>query len=272
MDRNTGSSSNGDGTFSATQLRLPAFWAKNPRAWFSQVEAQFHLRRITTQESRYYHVVSALPPEVADELDDVLALPPPENAYDHIKEIILARKTASEASRIQQLLTTEELGDRRPSQLLHRMRQLLGERAPDQSLPILRELFLQRLPQGIRMTLAPATDLPLDRLAEMADRVAEYAAPTLSSVADNDQQCCSIRALEARVDALTTAIAELSTTRRHPHRPPRRSPSRRRSTSRRRDSSQQRASGSCWYHQKFGNRALKCQQPCNWQGNSPASH
>ncbi|KAG0422921.1 hypothetical protein HPB47_001273 [Ixodes persulcatus] len=108
------------------ELRLPAFWAKNPWAWFSQVEAQFHLRRITTQESRYYHMVSALPPEVADELDDVLALPPPENAYDHIKEIILARKTASEASRIQQLLTTEELGDRRPSQLLHRMRQLLG--------------------------------------------------------------------------------------------------------------------------------------------------
>ncbi|KAM7298918.1 hypothetical protein ISCGN_019485 [Ixodes scapularis] len=127
MDRNTGSSSNGDGTFSATQLRLPAFWAKNPWAWFSQVEAQFHLRRITTQESRYYHVVSALPPEVADELDDVLALPPPENAYDHIKETILARKAASEASRIQQLLTTEELGDRRPSQLLHRMRQLLAE-------------------------------------------------------------------------------------------------------------------------------------------------
>ncbi|KAM7288740.1 hypothetical protein ISCGN_028924 [Ixodes scapularis] len=127
MNRNTGSSSNGAGTFSAAQLRLPGFWAKNPRAWFSQVEAQFHLRRITRQESRYYHVVSALPPEVADELDHVLALPPAENAYEHIKETILFRKTASEASRVQQLLTTEELGDRQPSQLNHRMRQLLEE-------------------------------------------------------------------------------------------------------------------------------------------------
>ncbi|KAM7284534.1 uncharacterized protein ISCGN_001628 [Ixodes scapularis] len=92
----------------------------------SRTEAQFHLRRIRSQTARYYHVVSALPPEVADELDDVLASPPPHDAYDYIKRTILAGKTESEASRLQQLLNTEELGDRRPSQLLHRMRQLLG--------------------------------------------------------------------------------------------------------------------------------------------------
>ncbi|XP_042150251.1 uncharacterized protein LOC121838220 [Ixodes scapularis] len=208
-----GTSSNGDGAFSTVQLRLPAIWAKNPRASFSQVEAQFHLWHITSQSARYYHVVSALPPEVADELDDVLASPPPDDAYNYIKRTILARKTESEASRLQQLLNTEELGDRRPSQLLHRMRQLLGEQASDTNTLILRELFLQRLPQGIRMTLAPATDLPLDRLAEMADRVAEYAAPALSSVTNDANQCSAMRALEARIDALTTAVAALGTKR-----------------------------------------------------------
>ncbi|CAN7939286.1 unnamed protein product, partial [Ixodes hexagonus] len=250
------------------QLRLPVFRAKNPRAWFSQVEAQFHLRHITTQTSRYYHVVSALPPELADELDDILALPPPDDAYDHLKRTILARKTESETSRtlknqvrLQQLLNTEELGDRRPSQLLHRMRQLLGEQASDFNNPILRELFLHRLPQGMRMALAPAADIPLDRLAEMADR----ATPSLSGVTNTSQQCSTTTTLEARIDALTAAVADLST-RSQPRK------LRRRSSSRHRSSSQQREGDTCWYHQTFGTRARKCEQPCHWQKNAPARH
>ncbi|KAM7294636.1 multidrug resistance-associated protein 1-like [Ixodes scapularis] len=47
-----------------------------------------------------------------------------------------------EASRLQQLLSPEELGGRQPSQRLHRMRELLCEQASDASNPILRELFL----------------------------------------------------------------------------------------------------------------------------------
>lgn len=265
MNQSAGNSTDDAGLTTTVQLRLPVFWAKNPRAWFSQVEAQFHLRHITTQLSRYYHVVSALPPELADELDDILAMPPPDDAFDHLKRTILARKTESETSRLQQLLNTEELGDRRPSQLLHRMRQLLGEQASDANNPILRELFLHRLPQGMRMALAPAADLSLDRLAEMADRVAEYATPSLSSVVDTSHQCSSTRALEARIDALTASVAALSTRSRS------REPRRRRS-SRRRSSSQRREGGTCWYHQTFGGRARKCEQPCNWQENAPARH
>ncbi|CAN7952147.1 unnamed protein product, partial [Ixodes pacificus] len=224
------------------------FWAKNPRAWFSQVEAQFHLRHITTQLSRYYHVVSALPPELADELGDILAVPPPDDAFDHLKRTILARKTESETSRLHQLLNTEELGDRRPSQLLHRMRQLLGEQASDTSNPILRELFLHRLPQGMRMALAPAADLSRE-----------------SSVVDTSHQYSSTRTLEARIDALTASVAALST-RSRPRKP------RRRRSSRRRSSSQRREGDTCWYHQTFGSRARKCEQPCNWQENPSARH
>ncbi|CAN7938982.1 unnamed protein product [Ixodes hexagonus] len=146
------------------------------------------------------------------------------------------------------------------------MRQLLGEQASDATNRILRELFLQRLPQGIRMTLAPATDLPLDRLAEMADRVAEYAAPGLSNVTDSSHQYSDMRALEARIDALATAVAALNTTRNDSRRHRSSSSSRRRSPSRR------RAGVPCWYHRKFGSDARKCQQPRDWQENAPARH
>ncbi|KAM7300903.1 tetraspanin-6 [Ixodes scapularis] len=194
---------------STLQVRLPPFWAKNPRAWFAQVEAQFHLKRINAQLSRYYYIVSALPPEIADQFDDVLAATPPADAYDHLKATILRRKTESTSSRLQRLLTTEELGDQRPSQLLHRMRQLLGEQVPHVENPILRELFLQRLPQGIRMVLASATDMPLDRLAEMADRVAEYAAPTISTLVEPPPSSTALQDLQLKIDQLTASVAAL---------------------------------------------------------------
>ncbi|KAH7986828.1 hypothetical protein HPB52_024698 [Rhipicephalus sanguineus] len=40
--------------------------------------------------------------------------------YEHLKAIVLTRKTVSERNRLQQLLNADEFGDRRPLQMLHR--------------------------------------------------------------------------------------------------------------------------------------------------------
>lgn len=71
-----------DTALTAIQLRLPPFWPKNPRVWITQIEAQFHLHRIKSQLSRFYYVVASLPAAVADELDEILSRPPPDDAYD----------------------------------------------------------------------------------------------------------------------------------------------------------------------------------------------
>lgn len=101
---------------------LPPFWTRNPRTWFTQVEARFHLHHITSQATKYNSVVTSLPGSIADELADILDAPHPVAPYDHLKAAIIQRKSESERSRLQQLLNAEELGDRRPSQLLHSMR------------------------------------------------------------------------------------------------------------------------------------------------------
>ncbi|KAH9377809.1 hypothetical protein HPB48_020413 [Haemaphysalis longicornis] len=57
------------------QLRLPTFVRKNPHVWFAQVEAVFDLHRVTSETTRFRHLLCNLPPEVADEVADVIGAP-----------------------------------------------------------------------------------------------------------------------------------------------------------------------------------------------------
>ena len=102
-----------------------------------------------------------------------------ENPYQKLKNQLIKRTAASEQRKLQQLISGEELGDRKPTQLLRRMEQLLGDKlgAPESN-SFLRELFLQKL----RMVLASAdASMELDKLADMADKVMEVATPTVAS-------------------------------------------------------------------------------------------
>ena len=108
--------------------------------WFAQVEAHFVTRNITAQETKYTYVVVSLQPEIAQEIRDLLLTPPTNRPYDQLKAELIKRTSASEQKRLHQLLIAEELGDRKPSQLLRRMRQLLADNRLEDN--ILRQLFL----------------------------------------------------------------------------------------------------------------------------------
>ncbi|KAH7947467.1 hypothetical protein HPB52_012196 [Rhipicephalus sanguineus] len=146
----------------------------------------------------------------ADDLADILASPHPSHPYDTLKAAIISRKSESEHSRLQQLITATELGDRRPSQLLRRMRQLLGGPSAPQEEKLLRELFLQRLPQSMVPVLVAAGDVPVDTLAEMADRVADYSrAHSLNAVTTPPPATAAdpaLASIENRLDALVRRL------------------------------------------------------------------
>ncbi|KAF6776183.1 hypothetical protein AHF37_04702 [Paragonimus kellicotti] len=95
--------------------------------------------------------------------------PHPTEPYEHLKSALLKRTTASEQKRLEALISGEELGDRKPSQLLRRLQQILDRRSIDEAL--FRQLFLQRLPNFVRSILASRGHMLLDELAELADDI-----------------------------------------------------------------------------------------------------
>ncbi|KAH9375600.1 hypothetical protein HPB48_013816 [Haemaphysalis longicornis] len=90
------------------------------------VEAVFDLHRVIRETTRFRHLLCNLPPEVDNEAADVIGAPLGDAPYQRLKQSILDRTTASESARLRHVLFHEELGDRRPSQLLNTMRQLVG--------------------------------------------------------------------------------------------------------------------------------------------------
>ena len=278
-------------------IKLPSFWASDPQIWFAQVEAQFATRRIVSQQNKFSHVVSALQPEVAQEVRDLLLDPPGANPYDVLKEQLIRRMSESEQRRLQLLLTEEELGDRKPSQLLRKMRQLLGEHKLESG--ILKQLFVQRLPSNVQLILSTAsTALTNEQLAELADRIMDVPMPAVqsahapapppatasptppvfeSAIADLKAE---ITRLSRQVRALQGQLRDRSRSsgyRRGFSADRKKSNSNPRPTSNHdTDSSSASPEGEgsapstqlCWYHYKFGKRAHRCNPPCSFEQKS----
>ena len=202
---------------SAVTVKIPPFWPADPQVWFAQVEAQFSMRNITSQGTKFNHVVASLAPEFATEVRDLLLQPPADTPYDVLHAQLIKQTAASEQRRLRQLFTAEELGDRTPSQFLRRLQQLLSDAAgPNPDNTFLRELFLQRLPGHVRMVLASSGDMPLEALATLANKVVEVASPSVFSV-NVAPLTSEVGQLRSKVAQLREMIAALKTSPSNPH-------------------------------------------------------
>ncbi|XP_064465152.1 uncharacterized protein LOC135376550 [Ornithodoros turicata] len=135
--------------------------------------------------TKFRHVVSVLPPEVGSDVADVLMAPMGETPYDTLKSALIERTMASERRRYQQLLSGEDLGDRRPSQFLRHLQGLLGDRASSFDERLLMELFLQRLPYHRTDDSCHGHQPFASELSLHADKIMEVAPPPVCAVASH---------------------------------------------------------------------------------------
>ena len=152
----------------AVSVKLPAFWTSNPDGWFFQAEAQFGLRGITNDQTKYWHLVAALDSETSIRAASFLQRPPPNDQYQGLRRFLLDTYGLSTEERAQRLFSIRDLGDRRPSELADTILQLNGEH---QEHFCLRHIFLQALPITVRQVLAASPIKGLRDLGLEADRI-----------------------------------------------------------------------------------------------------
>lgn len=257
-------------TVSRLAVRLPPFWPHNPLLWFAQVEASFNYSGVTTDATKFALVVSQLDQRYATEVQDIITSPPTENAYERLKAELIRRISASQEDRIRQVLTQEDIGDRKPSQYLRHLRSKVDTGTVPDSL--LRSIWSSRLPPQVKAIVASQADMSLDAVAELADRIQEAITPSPQVSAVNMNSSSASRppsvsradydALSAKVDALSAQISALLTQRSDKRY---RGRSRERSKSRSSTRSTSDAERNvCWYHRRFGDQAKKCTRPCDY--------
>ena len=260
---------------SAVAFRGPVFCSQDPAMWFSILECSFKASSTTKSLTKFNHAVSLIPANYLSQVSDVLsAAINSDEPYEDLKSAVLTRLQTSAATRLQELLTKEELGNEKPTNLLLRMKKLLGDKYSSFDQDVFKQLYYQRLPATIQSNLfSVKSKLDIDELAKLADEFMSTVPSTLpinkvSIKPDHDQLTSLVSNLSLQVDALRKELNEQRRSRS-------RSRQRYRSTTPEgRESTPNRDSSFCYYHRRFAERAKKCQQPCTFAAtgnNQPAT-
>ena len=81
-------------TIGTINLKIPPFSPANPQIWFARVKAQFNTKGITSQKTKFDHVVASLAPVFAQEVRDLILSPLPTTAYDTLKAHLVKQTAA----------------------------------------------------------------------------------------------------------------------------------------------------------------------------------
>ena len=184
-------------------MRLPPFWPDRPAVWFAQAESQFELATITRAHTKFNYVVSQLNQQQEAEVEDIIS-PTELEPYDRLKAELVYRLSTSREKRVRQLLSHEEMGDRKPSQFLRHLKSL----APDVPDDFLRTIWASRLPPHVQAILAGQTEGSLDSTSRLADRICEVTPlPTTASISPSTPD--NTAGLVERIEELSRQVASL---------------------------------------------------------------
>nr|VZI02723.1 unnamed protein product [Spirometra erinaceieuropaei] len=183
------------------------------------LESAFYSANVTKELAKYHKLVEVLPASVISQVQSLLANPPADAPYSALKAEILRLNSVSDRQRYHQLIKEESLGDRKPSELLRRMRCLLGDMQVDDK--FVKEMFLERLPTDVQTILASGSqDLAVSQLAEMADRMIEvqrFQSPSVAQISSsssvNEHLLKQVSAMADEVASLKIQLARLTSSR-----------------------------------------------------------
>ena len=239
------------------------------------MEAQFRIREVNSQEDRFTLVASVLPEASARRVAHLLATPT-DDCYTQLKAALLSSHQLTEIQKAELLFNMDDLGSKRPMDLLNEMMELV--KPGEEKTQLFAMLFMRRLPAQVRVQLTEDDYTDLRALAEKADRCTAMLARKAGTVASAVLQC------EDDSEEPVSSVSAIHSSGRSGGSSHSGGGSQRggKKTGFWQQKKQQRqkstdtaspadaalvASGLCYPHFKFGAKAHSCYQPCSWTGN-----
>ena len=145
---------------------VPSFSPASAASWFVVLEAQFNMRGITDEASRFQQAISSIP---VDLIDQVPAAVLTGSDYTALKNHIVEHYERSKPELYATLIAQKSLDNRRPSVYLREIAQLATKVGVPEDLARLQ--FLQSLDPQISTVLSTQKDLPLANLGKLADEL-----------------------------------------------------------------------------------------------------
>lgn len=253
----------------AISIKLPDFWPATPKLWFQKVESQFALRGVTTEQTKYNHIMATISQEVALKIYDTIN-EPGETPYTTLKDSILKAFTPSASSLIKELLNDVEIGDRTPSQFFRHLA-TLAEGSGMFNNELLQSLWLERLPPQVKAILKIRNFKDSKEIIASADQVFEALrqSGTIQAISNPSSSNAPVVDL---LQKLQLEVSELKVRFDKSQQPNRRSRQQSRSRGRNRSQSRSRNrnenSNFCYYHNRYGQDARNCKPPCTFKSNN----
>jgi hypothetical protein len=258
----------------SASLRLPEIWTESLSGWFAFIESKFRVRGFVSEAVKFDLVVGCLPRESLRQVIDVIENPHATSPYTTLKQRLLSAHEMTKFQRIEALFKMEALEGRKPSELLSQMLEICPR--GEEKNPFFIFLFLQRLPRELRVLLGDELLEEPRELAELADKkwalhshqhavvanvTAEEEEPTVAAVktANHSQRTRGKRGGRGRGRggysqgdggaATAGAAAQQASTATHNTAPA---------------ALALLSTGLCHFHWTYGEKAQKCEAPCNW--------
>ena len=251
--------------------KLSDYWPLSPVLWFEQAESAFAYYGENLSRDRYHRVLLALPESVLKTVSDIVSNPPVLEAYECLKDRLLASVRISDYQKADRLMAMPTLGDRRPSDMMASMLDQCPRGWTTENL--FKHLFLSRLPQHLRVLLRTRDTADLRALAETADELYDLHLPsTVGQV-----NACLISSQDVPVLAAVSGGQKFGGQKSGGQKFGGQHSSGQKSSSqggpgliseeqKRLNKEAQLASGYCWQHWTYGGKAYKnrCVKPCAW--------
>ena len=234
-----------NGPIRSISIKSPVFYRNNPTIWFRQLESQFALSGVRSTKTKFHHVMSVLPEDVA------INLTIPDENYEQIKEQVCAIYQKTKQELLEEALGSVSLDGQKPSVCLLKIKRKMADCGVQAQDDVIRHRLLQAMPTETKIALSAHSSLPLVEFSKLAD--------TIYSYTQNDYNVSAVSPKEQyptrnKFEPIRNQFAQHSTGTSYESKP---------------FSDGQRPK-ICRFHLFYASKAKRCKPWCKWPGQKPA--